>query len=93
MINTVTDHIDLSVFSCLKPVVLAKTHQMYESDMCAQAVLILLTETKGLRRYLKKFLNLPKASSEPWPVMPSQKRQQAYMYTVRAITISRGYPN
>ena len=61
--------------------------------MCTQAVLILLTETKGLRRYLKKFLNLPKASSEPCPVMPSQKRQQAYMYTVGAITISSGYPN
>ena len=61
--------------------------------MCAQAVLIPLTETKGLRRYLKKFLNLPKASSEPCPVIPSQKRQQAYMYTVKTITINSGYPN
>lgn len=51
-----------------------------------------LTETKGLKRYLKKFFHGPKASSEPCPVIPSQKRQHTYMYTLTAMTTNRGYP-
>ncbi len=89
----ILDHADLSVLSSVSQRVVTRLNSCKSHNMCAWAVLILLTETRGLRRYLKKFLNLPKASSEPCPVMPSQKRQQAYMYTVRAITISRGYPN
>ena len=50
------------------------------------------TEPTGLKRYLKKFFIGPNASSEPWPVMPSHKRQHTYMYTLTAITTKRGYP-